>query len=365
MRRDLFVFAGQSNMMGASVYPPKHIVSTKNSFEYKHKPRRLGKSHGEFMPVGYPVGEFSYIDMDLAYASDMINECGESKLNDYNINTYFCPSMSNLKSEEDKTVFPFATFSEADAPMGATLAPLIAEKWEKAGFSCAYSHIAKGGVAIDYYFTDDMVIEYGERILKWNQTHGTNLNPECPDRLRIHGAAEYFFEKCTDFFPDAETEFADDSVETRCFFWLQGESDANLTATEYEIKLEILWDRLKKIGFTHFFCLRIDYFGASGIDQVMLAQEHFADSNEDVYMLTRAASYFLYEGRDESDWFHTPPGEEYQLCRDSFFGYPNQHINEKGFLLLAQRATENLIRILIRGETPMLEEENIETLCDK
>ena len=132
MRRDLFVFAGQSNMMGASVYPPKHIVSTKNSFEYKHKPRRLGKSHGEFMPVGYPVGEFSYIDMDLAYASDMINECGKSKLNDYNINTYFCPSMSNLKSEEDKTVFPFATFSEADAPMGATLAPLIAEKWEKA-----------------------------------------------------------------------------------------------------------------------------------------------------------------------------------------------------------------------------------------
>jgi hypothetical protein len=27
MRRDLFVFAGQSNMMGASVYPPKKGIS--------------------------------------------------------------------------------------------------------------------------------------------------------------------------------------------------------------------------------------------------------------------------------------------------------------------------------------------------
>ena len=56
MRRDLFVFAGQSNMVGASVFPPKYSLCTKNSYEYKHKMRRLGMSTGEFVPAGYPVG---------------------------------------------------------------------------------------------------------------------------------------------------------------------------------------------------------------------------------------------------------------------------------------------------------------------
>lgn len=364
MQRDLFVFAGQSNMMGASVYPPKHRLSTKSSYEYKHKSRRLGGKTGEFVPAGYPVGEFAYKDLDLAYAVNMVDAEGKSKLNEYFINTYFCPSMSNLQSETEKKVFPFATFSESDAPMGVTLAPFVAEEWEKAGHACAYAHIAKGGVSIDYYFTDEMVREYGQRIWQWNQTHGTTLNSDVSDNHRMPGAADYFFEKCIDFFVDAETAFSNDSLDSHCFFWLQGESDANLTAIEYEIKLEILWDRLKKVGFTHFFCLRVDYFGATGIDQVMLAQEHFADSNEGVYMLTRAASYFYYEGRDEKDWFCTLPGEEYQLCRDSFFGFDNQHINEKGFLLLAKRAAENLVRILIQGESPILEEENIRSLCD-
>ena len=35
MKRDLFVFAGQSNMMGASVLPPKRAPKIKNSYEYK------------------------------------------------------------------------------------------------------------------------------------------------------------------------------------------------------------------------------------------------------------------------------------------------------------------------------------------
>ncbi len=363
MRRDLFVFAGQSNMMGASVYPPNHTLSAEHSYEYKHKPRRLGMPTGEFVPAGYPVGEFSYKNMDLAYTPDLVNERGESRLSNYVENTYFCPSMSNLKSKADKEVFPFATFSEADAPIGATIAPFVANEWEKEGYACAYAHIAKGGVSIDYYFTDDMVREYKERIKAWNQTHGTSLNPDISDNQRMDGAADYFFEKCAHFFSDAETAFAEDNLASRCFFWLQGESDAKLSANEYKIKLEILWETLKRIGFTHFFCLRVDFFGETNIDQIMLAQEHFVNTHKDAYMLTRAASYFLYAGRDEKDWFIIQPGEEYQFCRDSFFGYPNQHINEKGFLLLAQRATKNIIRILIRGEAPVLEEENIKTLC--
>jgi len=362
MRRDLFVFAGQSNMMGAAVFPPKHPLKTVRSFEYKHKPRRLGGESGEFVPAGYPVGEFSYKDVAAAYASDMVDELGRSKLNEYAKNAYFCPSMSNLQSEEEKTVFPFSTFAESDAPMGTTLAPFIAEKWEESGHACAYAHIAKGGVALTYYFTDAMAQTYGQRILELNQIHGTDYDPEIPAQRRMAGAPEYFFQKCRHFFADAKTAFPKDDLSSRCFFWLQGEGDAGRSAVEYEIQLEILWESLKTAGFTHFFCLRVDFFGNPGIDKVMLAQERFTANHEDAYMLTRAASYFTYPDRDESDWFCTPPGEEYQLCRDSFYGFTNQHINEKGFLLLAEHSAENLTRILLRNEDPILEEENIRSL---
>ncbi|MBQ4154737.1 MAG: hypothetical protein IJE01_06045 [Clostridia bacterium] len=35
--RELIVFAGQSNMMGAAVFPPRHIPQLSQSMEYKHK----------------------------------------------------------------------------------------------------------------------------------------------------------------------------------------------------------------------------------------------------------------------------------------------------------------------------------------
>ena len=111
MRRDLFVFAGQSNMMGAAVLPPRQKICIKNCYEYKHKARRLGADVGDFVVADYPVGEFSYVDMQKAYATERMNEEGQSLLDDYVNNTYFCPAMSNLRSEKDKTVFPFSSFS--------------------------------------------------------------------------------------------------------------------------------------------------------------------------------------------------------------------------------------------------------------
>ena len=113
MRRDLFVFAGQSNMMGAAVFSPRQKLSIKSSYEYKHKSRRLGARVGDFVAADYPVGEFSYIDIQKAYAAGIVNEKGESTLEDYVHNTYFCPSMSNLCSKTDKSVYPFSSFSEA------------------------------------------------------------------------------------------------------------------------------------------------------------------------------------------------------------------------------------------------------------
>ena len=79
-RRDLFVFAGQSNMMGAAVLPPKLPISVIDSYEYKHKERRLGASCGEFVPAGYPCGEFSYAEDILAeaYLPENTDENGKS-----------------------------------------------------------------------------------------------------------------------------------------------------------------------------------------------------------------------------------------------------------------------------------------------
>lgn len=364
MKRDLFVFAGQSNMMGAAVFPPKKVLHIENSYEYKHKAHRLGK--GElFVKAGYPVGEFSYIDLDKAYSYDMTDKNGNSTLTDYINNTYFCPAMSNLKSEKTKEVFSFSAFSESTAPDGVTLAPFLAEKWEELGNSCAYAHVAKGGVSIDYYMTDEMCDEYTCLMEEYNRENNMNYDVHISDGRRMVGAAEYFFEKCCDFFTDAEKHFESDDLSNKCLFWLQGESDAGRSAVEYEIKLEILWNRLKKIGFTHFFCIRIDFFGSNGISKVMKAQEDFVSSHDDVYMLTRAASYLTYPGQNEEDWFITPPVEEYRNCRDSYFGYNNNHINEKGFSLIAERAVKNLYRVLCENKEPILEEENIKAISKK
>lgn len=360
MRRDLFVFAGQSNMMGASVYPPKRKIDVKNSYEYKHKARRLGANSGDFVVANYPVGEFSYIDIEKAYALDMVNEKGNSTLVDYVNNTYFCPAMFNLRSEKDKTIYSFSEFSEATAQYGATLAPLLAEEWEELGGSCAYAHIAKGGVPIAYYFCDRMAKEYNRRITKYNKVYGTSYNTEVAVQMR--GASEYCFEKCKDFFADAEKYFLDDDLRAKCFFWLQGESDTSDAPMEYQIKLEIFWEELKKIGFTHFFCIRVDYFGSDGIANVMKAQEDFVSKHDDAYMLTRAASYFTHPMQDGREWFVAPPQEIYRNCRDSFYGYNNHHINEKGFSLLAKRVAKNAYRILIARKSPKLERENVRTL---
>ena len=352
-------------MMGASVFPPQKPLHIKNCYEYKHKARRLGAPTGEFVSASYPVGEFSYIDMQKAYAENQVNAQGESTLDNYIQNTYFCPSMSNLSSETDKSVLPFFTFSEATARHGATLAPFLAEEWEKLGECCAYAHMAKGGVAIAHFMDEDMEKEYTKRITAYNQAHGTSFNTELSRRNTTDGAASYFFEKCRHFFLDAEKRFTGDTLENKCLFWLQGESDAHDAPIVYQTKLDILWEKAKTLGFTHFFCLRIDYFGAPAIDNIMRAQEDFVAKHDDAYMLTRTASYFPYAGQDDNERFALPPLEIHQNCRDSFYGYNNQHINEKGFALLAQCAVKNLYRVLVENLPPILEEERVRSLLEQ
>ena len=357
MKRDIFVFAGQSNMVGGSVYAPKIEITLESSFEYKHKEKRLGKKAGRFTNEVYPVGEFSYIDIEKAYAPKMTDEVGRSKLGDYNRTTYFSTSMTNLDSDEEKTVLPFSTFSESTARYGATLAPFLCKEWEKLGGCSLYAHIAKGGVPIHYYFTDGMVEDYNERIDDYNRKNGTEYSHLSLEPKMC--GAEYFAEKCRDFFEDAKKKFEGDDLSNKCFFWLQGEAEGKNAVIEYETKLEILWENLKKLGFTHFFCIRVDYFGYAGIYNVMKAQENFTEKHSDAFMLTRAASYFTFPGQEEEGWFVTPPTEEYRNCRDSWFGFKNDHINEKGFKVIAEHSVKNLYRVLIEGKEPILEEENI------
>ncbi len=326
MKRPLLVFAGQSNMMGAAVYPAQKQIEFCRSAEYLHKPRRWGASSGEFKHYGFPTGEFSYQDLDAAYGAA---KDAPSRLADYTENTYFCPSMCNLKSEEGKETFPFKHFSEADNRMAVSLAPIIVRGLEEQGLGCAYTHIAKGAVSIRHYLEG--------------------------------AAAAYFDRKAADFFTDAAARYAGDDTSRRALIWLQGESDLAADGAYYKQALGRLWARCKAQGFNVFLIVRVGYWEDERIAGIMQAQEEFCAETEDAFILTRACSY-LHHPLEPSGWLSEDLGEEFSLCRDSYFGFPNHHINEKGFETIASFAVPNLIRTLWEGKEPLFEEEAVAAL---
>jgi hypothetical protein len=326
MKRPLFVFAGQSNMMGAPVYSASEQVLLKDSPEYLHKPRRLGALRGAFKYEGFPAGEFSYRDMTAAYGEHPEEY---STLADYQNTTYFCPSMSNLQSEEEKTVYGFHFFSEATARKGVALPPFLVQGLEEKGYACAYTHIAKGGVPIRYYLEGD--------------------------------AAAYFDQKATDFFVDAAARWPEDDTSERILIWHQGESDRPYGTEYYKDCLRQLWERCKSLGFTRFLIVRIGFWDDEKIAEIMQAQEEFCNETPDADILTRAAS-FLHHPNEPQGWLEEPLGEEFTLGRDSYYGFKNDHINEKGFQTIARYALPNLIRIVWENLPPILEEERVKAL---
>jgi hypothetical protein len=321
-KRPLLVFAGQSNMMGASTLPASEQVYFKSSFEYLHKPRRMGKPVGEFKDYGFPTGEFSYKCMTEAYG-DITDPDFKSELTDYSQNTHFCPAMCNLDEASGREM-SFAVFSEKTAGFGVCMAPFVVKGLEEAGIPTAYTHIAKGGVSIQHYLEGD--------------------------------SAEYFDRKVLDFFEDSQKQFPEDNTSERILLWLQGESDSD--GELYEKSLELLWERAKSLGFTKFLIYRVGYWGRKSIVEIMKAQESFCNKTQNAYIITRAASFMKYPGLNEDAWFKNPPTCEYFDCRDSYKGFNNNHLNEKGFKLLAERSVPNIIRVL-NGENPVLEPENI------
>ncbi|MBR0190385.1 MAG: hypothetical protein IJQ23_08395, partial [Clostridia bacterium] len=75
-------------------------------------------------------------------------------------------------------------------------------------------------------------------------------------------------------------------------------------------------------------------------------------------IVTRACSMMPYYNTDEKEYYITSTEEEYKNCRDSFLGFNNQHINEKGFLLIAKRMAQNIDRLL-QNKNIVLEDENV------
>lgn len=331
MKRPLFVFAGQSNMMGAAVYEASEQIHFRSSFEYLYKPCRFGEPMGEFKTYGFPTGEFAYKDLQRAYGEGASAET-KSLLDAYGVNTYFCPSMCNLMDEAEKSIHSFSVFSEANNRPAVSLAPYIVKGLEEKGYCCAYTHIAKGGVPIRYYLEGE--------------------------------AEEYFYTKVSAFFEESEVRFADDDTSDRILVWLQGESDASNCYDAYYADLKELWTRAQNAGFNRFFLVRVGYFGSDGITKVMQAQEDFCRDAENAFIITRVCS-FLKWPEPQKDWFVTDPGEEFDFCRDSFYGFANNHINEKGFRVIAKYAVPNIIRILFEHAEPVLEEELLIALTEK
>ena len=192
MKRELFVFAGQSNMMGACVYPAKEQIVFDRSYEYLHKPKRAGNTTGAFKKEGFPCGEFSYIDFDFAYSEGRVVD-GKSTVEDYAKTCHFAPSMCNLQSKDNNTVYEFKFFSEYNSPFATSLAPFVVKGWENLNRQCLYTNISKGGVSITHFFNEKMVERLNYLIKEYNDKNGKQLEKEMVGK----NSADYFFEKVT------------------------------------------------------------------------------------------------------------------------------------------------------------------------
>ena len=184
---DLFVFAGQSNMMGAAHLPPIDNPITTDSFEYKYQAVLKGGDKGEFVYAQNPAGDWHYINPDEAYGEQYLDVAtGKSKLANYSSTMHFIPACRDqtkgLSSQSEHQNYP-----------SATMAPYFAQYYSELGRKCIYAHMAKGSCKITHYFTEDAM-------------------------------------------------------------------------EEYKLKLQALWSHLQTLGFTHFFILRVGFWGSVSVN---------------------------------------------------------------------------------------------------
>ena len=351
---DLFVFAGQSNMMGAAVLEPEVDTFTDKALEYKYMPKLRGAENGSFVPAQNPAGEFHYKDLTAAYGDKLNDLSYQSTLTNYSANTYFCPAMRNDTKG-------FAAQSEADTYPGASLPPYFVTEYADYGHSSVYAHMAKGSVKITHYFTEEMMTRYNALIAQYNAQNGSSY--PALTRSNLSGAGDAFDGEYTAMLVDYADFAPHTTVENKCFVWLQGEGDAGGSYIEYKLKMQVLWEHLQELGFTHFFVLRVGYWGNAGIRNVIKAQEDFCAENDNCCIVTRAPSLVPYPGATTDNWWISEPSAEYDDCRDSYVvNSGNHHFNEKAMQIFAERSAKNVHRVLHLGLEPVLEEENIQGL---
>ena len=351
---DLFVFAGQSNMMGAAHLGPSEEIITESAYEYKYAPILRGEKKGKFVYAQHPAGEWHYMDPAKAYGSAYLDEAtGKSKLANFLDHTYFVPASRTL----EKTIL---SQSEYDHKASPSMPPYFAKYYTEMGNGCIYAHMAKGGCQIIHYFTPDAVTEYNRLIADYNAANSTSYSGLSSSSLTGGGNAfdaKYFamLRDYAEFRPGV-------TIKNKCFVWLQGEGD-NHNYIQYKLKLQALWSHLQSVGFTHFFILRVGYWGSYSIINEIKAQEDFCAENENCYIITRAPSLIPYPGATTSNWWKYEPSYEYNDCRDSYItNTTNNHFNEKAFKIFARKSADNIHRILHLGLEPLLEEENIKDM---
>ncbi len=350
---DLFVFAGQSNMMGAAVLAPRINEFTDRALEYKYMPRLRGEAVGAFVKARHPAGEWHYNDLTAAYGERRCDLSYRSALADYSANTHFVPALRNGR-------VAFADQSEANADVAASLAPYFVTEYASYGHSCIYAHMAKGGVWLPHYYTEEMADQYNQRIAAYNAAHGTSYAA-----VPASAAGDAFDAKYRSMLADHAALNAGQRIANKCLMWLQGESDAACSVVEYKLRMEVLWEHMQGLGFTHFFVYRVGYWGTAAILRVMRAQEEFCAERRNCYIVTRAPSLIAHPGQTTENWWITEPSEEYLNGRDcDLSDVANTHFNENAFRLFAKRSAENVHRVLHLGLEPILEEENVKGMVD-
>lgn len=351
---DLFVFSGQSNMMGAAHLAPEYDGKTYYAYEYKYANRLKGGDKGEFVYAQNPAGDFHYVDPAVAYGEAYLDvETGKSKLGNYSSTMHF------IQACRDGEV-GFGSQSEYRNYPSATMAPYFARYYAAKGYPCIYAHMAKGSTKIINYFTESMMNEYNELITAYNTENGTTHKTLTTADLT--GAGDAFDAKYNAMLEDYADFAPDKTIKNKGFVWLQGESDTHVYI-EYKLKMQVLWHHLQSLGFTHFFVLRVGWWGGSAIINEIKAQTDFCAENENCYIVTRAPSLIPHPTANTSNWWIKEPSEEYADCRDSYLASTsNHHFNEKAHKIFAKRSADNIERVLHLGLEPILEEENIKQM---
>lgn len=348
---DLFVFAGQSNMMGAAHLPPVDNPITYDSFEYKYQNVLKGGKKGEFVYAQNPAGDWHYMDTDTAYGEQYLDAAsGKSKQANYSSTMYFIPACRDQEKG-------FSGQSEYQNYPSATMAPYFAQYYSELGRKCVYAHMAKGSCKIVHYFTESAMDEYNRLITEYNSANSTSYATLTSSSLS--GAGDAFDAKYKAMLKDYAAFAPENTIINKCFVWLQGEGDTHKYA-EYKLKLQALWSHLQSLGFTHFFILRVGYWGSTSVINEIRAQEDFCEENENCYIVSRAPSLIPHPSATVNNWWISEPSEEYADCRDSYLASTsNHHFNEKAHKIFARRSAENINRVLHLGLEPILEDENI------